>query len=197
MIIIAIVLIIGYTSVIKPKWSEIQQAGIFDYNKEKKSLEENNQYLDRLKASLEKYNGINKAEVDKISRIIPSSDSVSDLFVLFEELAKTSDLNLDSINISSAKSLTGESSTPTGTSPTTEVKAVTPASKNIYVQDIALHLSGAKNYENLKEFLEILEKEMRLIDVTSLSFDSKNFENNESESDISLNLKTYNYQEKE
>ena len=196
-VLIIIILIIGYTSVIKPKWSEIQQAGIFNYNQEKKSLEERSQYLDRLKVSLEKYNNINQAEVDKISRIIPSSESLPDLFVLFEQLAKTSDLSLDSINISTGKSLGDATGTaaasPSASTSTTGVQAATPSSKNIYVQDIALDFSGAKTYEGLKKFLEILEKEMRLIDVTSLSFDPKGFEGGESESGINLNLKTYYY----
>lgn len=199
---VIIIIVIGYLSLIKPKWNEINQTGIFDYNFEKNRKQNNEIYLEGLKVSLDKFQKINKKDIEKLSKVLPSEEGIPDLFIIIEELMDKSGLKLDSIDITKGKRVTEEEqkkeSSPAIILPESlaqEIIKEAPTTANIYTLDISIATSGGRGYDHLKEFLDNIEKELRIMDVKSLSFDPQGQTVETQGTTFSIALKTYYYQE--
>lgn len=195
----AAVLIIGYSLLIQPKWTEVRETGIFDYNKEVKNKEEAEKYLARLRSSLEKFQAVNSSDIEKLKKSLPSEEGIQDLFIIMEKIVETSGFQLDSIDISNSESLSGANQAAVPAAPAAadgaEVKAKEnlPASQNIYALNISVVFSGRAKYEDMKILLINMEKELRIMDIKSLSFSPGTSDSASKNSSYNINLITYYY----
>ncbi|MFH1366936.1 MAG: hypothetical protein ABIH38_03010 [Patescibacteria group bacterium] len=192
-----VVLVIGYLLLIQPKWVEVRETGIFDYNKEVKNKEDAENYLVRLKNSLDKFQAINSSDIDKLEQSLPSEKGVEDLFIIMEEVAASADFNLNSIDIAEGESLAALNqaavSANLGGAAGTDVKAKEnlPVTQNIYALNISLVFSGSSKYDDMKKLLVNLEKELRIMDIKSLSFSPSKSDSAGEISEYNINLITY------
>ena len=191
-IVVALWLVLGYLILISPKWEEVREAGLFDYNNEKQLKEKNETYLADLKKSLAKFDQINKEDIERLAKIIPRESGIAELFVVVEEMIKESGLSLNSISFSEGQSLSeAMERAPTAEAPSSAPGARAEAvSKNIYILDIALNISGGRDYKDLKILLETIEKSQRIMDINSISFNPPAQEAAQ-EISFGLNVKTY------
>jgi Tfp pilus assembly protein PilO len=111
----------------------------------------------------QKYESLSNEE-QKITEALPSQEDIPSLLVQVEALASQNGLILDSINLSSLEE-TKKSKTSTQASPVPPVGTLEVGSKPITID---LALSG--NSGALKNFLKAVESNLRLMDVTSVSF---------------------------
>lgn len=194
-VVIALWLLLGYTLLIQPKWNEVKETGLFDYNNEKQLKVEKEKYLADLKKSLEEFDKINQADIEKIAKIIPSEKGLADLFVVMEDLIKKSGLALDSISFSEGQSL-NQTTAKTAASSTKEAQAKdTAVAKNINILNIALSVSGGREYKDLKVLLDNIEKEQRIMDIESITFNPPADSSAAQEMNFGLNLITYYFKE--
>ncbi len=194
-----IFLFVGYSLLIQPKWNEVKETGLFDYNNEQQLKVKKEKYLSDLKKSLAKFEKINEEDIDKLSKIIPSEKRIADLFVVVEDLVKKSGLTLDSIIFSEGQNLSEVMlRTATINSPSNIVNAqTTSVSKNIYILDIVLTVSGGNKYQDLKDLLGNIEKEQRIMDINSISFNPATGGSIIQDMKFGLNLRTYYFNNEE
>jgi len=195
-IIVIVILVIGFLFIIKPKWEEVKETGVFDLNMEKEKRDENEFYLSKLKKSLEKFNKINQEDIDNLSKIIPDKKEIPQLFVILEDLVNSQALSLDSVSFSEGGTLSKNEKLDEdflSSLNAKQAKAISNSavSKNIYILDISLNISGGRDYNDFKKLLDTIEKEQRIMDIASLSFNPGTQGAVESNMSFSISLKTY------
>ena len=175
LVVVIAILLFGYLIIINPKWKEVNKTGIFARNTEIKKLEEDQKYLSRLKASLEKFEAINQDEIAKLSKILPPEEGLSELFVVLEALVNQSGLSLDSIDMvkgsTPAQTAASPANNASGGAANTQTTPSNTRSKNVYAIDITMTISGNIAYDNFKILLQNFEKELRIMDINTLSVD--------------------------
>ncbi|MDZ7798019.1 MAG: hypothetical protein U5L76_00190 [Patescibacteria group bacterium] len=191
-----LILVLGFLFIVKPKWNEVKETGIFDLNAEKEKKEDNELYLSRLKESLDKFKEINQKDIDSLSQIIPSKKEIPELFIILEDLVSHSALSLDSITFSEGSVLSQENDSLSDNLdelPAAQAKVIknTSVSKNINILNISLSISGGRNYNDLKTLLNDIEEEQRIMDISSLSFNPQSQSSIDAGMNFGLNLKTY------
>lgn len=159
--------------------------GILGLRKEIKNQEEiflEKQILLAKVEKLQKTYEENRESLEKTSYILPSDQDIPNLIVQLESLALESGLILEGINFSTE----GESLKDKATSARkTETGTI---AKDYQTMTVALELMGS--YSGFKAFLQSIEENMRLMDVSSVDFSVENTEFG-SFSDFSLRLRTY------
>lgn len=102
----------------------------------------------------------------KLDALLPQGSQYGDLFALVDGVTRQSGLVLNNINIAFAD----EGQTPPGS------EQSRPASAQSTVKTIKLNLSvEGGNYETFKRYLDVLQRNVRLFDVQTLSFDGGAF----------------------
>lgn len=112
-----------------------------------KVYEETKKRVDNLERLQEKYSKLDE-EVKKVNEMLPSKPEFPKLLVETEALVRKSGVALTSVSFSSPK-----------------VKTQAQG-----VKKYSIRLSFSAGYETFKNFLRLQEKEMRLMDVDSISF---------------------------
>lgn len=170
-------LIIGFVFLIKPKYEQIT-SGVVSQNEEQDQLlfliKESKDYLKEVDNLTNAYNTISKEEFDKINSILPECGLHEELFSQMDNIVKKNGLLLTSISI---KPESYSDQIETGDKETTFISQ--------QKKKITLSFSlGGIDYTGVKNFLKDIETNLRIMDVTSLSFDPAN-------DFLSLNIQTY------
>lgn len=189
--IVLVILFIGYTYFLQPKWAEVKKIGILDYNSELSNKEEAEDYLTRLDESLNKFQQINQSDVEKLAKILPPEEGIPDLFIILEKLTAASQLRLKSLDMAEGGSLTETSQKEVALIPELQAEEVAPTSVNINTLSINLNIAGGKQYSDLKNLLENIEKEIRIMDIVSLTYSPPGGGVSSGEATYSINLTTY------
>lgn len=177
----------------------------------------NKQLLKNLETLQDTYNGIIKdrqSDLDRLKEIVPDNPQIAELFVLSDRLAKQYNLQLQDINISDVAE---QKSTPVQNTVSAEdgesanqVATTTVATKKVVflkilkidfkVSPIAVkdeltieEANGVavKNYYQVfKDFLDALEKNLRLTDIQSVNFSSLQ-EGSQSAPTFQFSVQTY------
>jgi len=146
----------SYLFFIKPAFTQIKSGGPLDRDSQKKIFLELKRYLKDLEKLENDLGKIKEEDYQKLDLVIPKEINIPKIYLELEELAKTHGFTLKRVE-------------------TGEVKGG--------VINIYLEISGG-NYEQFKDFLGALERNVRLMDVTSIKFSPKILV-------YSLNIKTY------
>lgn len=134
-------------------------------------------------ALIELINTISTEELARINVSLPEGASAANFLVFLERISAENGVVLKSVALAS---FTEEKRETTG-QPTPGGAVLTPpATRTIKEFPITIQVSGT--YESFKAFLELLEKNIRLIDVDSLSFSSHG---DTKVIDFSIKAKTY------
>jgi Tfp pilus assembly protein PilO len=148
-------------------WPQFQK--FFDLRKEltakESQIQEKREYFSRLEEYEDRLENYDE-ELEKIEYALPSKISLPALFSFFQQLCAVNGLVLE--GMSSGKELSPENSSSS--------------------QEFEFSATISGSYEKFKDFLDLLYKNSRMIDVASISFkspsDSRFFK-------IALNLKTH------
>jgi len=206
-VVFILVITLGYFKYLAPTYQEMN-------NLEEQQLPNRQQRL----SDLEKYQkeltdlaqGINqletekKQDIEKLNKILPTSEELPDLFAQMENIIETNGFDLLNINFGEPKAVVATPSiSPTATSnddlsaPTTreataESVALAGANEPLFQTiDIDINIEGG-GYLAIKNLLDKIEKHLRIFDVTSINFNS--FLTTTAEEQVAsyaLNLKAY------
>lgn len=149
---VVLLALLGYVTLLGPKWDEIRSVGLNDYAREQRRLEADKEYLAELAKLVAKYNAINQATVQQIEQIVPTDEQLPALFVQMEALAADAGMQLDSLTVT-----------------TTAAESI-PTSSALKTLNLEMQISGGARYSDVKVLLDTIEKSQRLLDVVSVSF---------------------------
>jgi len=150
-----------------------------DYQKNKNSFnildgqrEQNLNLLASYQKTFSNYQDISAFDKDKINAILPDQVEEASLYVNLESLVQSIGIALDSISIEAVElekikkpvSAQSDDSSPEASG------AVADPRENINYVNIKLELSEV-SYPKLKELFSTIENNLRLLDITSYSFD--------------------------
>ncbi len=182
-VVVILVIILAFFIFINPKYKEARSIGVLDLEAKKKELAAKSNELSELKELENDYQGLNQAQLKEVEKILPRGVDFANLVGQIEALARDSNLTLDNISVTEG-GVWGQ----TGESPADETetssKKTTGASSDIYLLNVSVNFSGGGTYEHFKLFLDNLENNLRILDLSSVSFtpDTQSY---------TLNLKTY------
>ncbi len=185
---------------VKPMWSadtsfetEFSAKSVADLNVIKGQYDDAFQKIaeiERVRSGLlAKYNGISEENRKKIEKILPSYVDSIRLIIDINSIAGAYGMTLANIKISEeAKSAAKKTATPASSpepSPgTASPQVATLENKYSYV-DVSFSVSG--NYDSFMSFVSDLEKNLRVMDITSISFKS----GEKDDTEYALSVRTY------
>src|SRR3989338_260339 len=178
------ILIPGYLFFIKPAYNSYRQDKIF-FDSLDSQLEQNLDLLASDQKIFNNYQDISALNKDKINVILPDQIEEASLYVNLESLVQSLGIALENISIETVeleKTKKPVSAASADSSSATAGPAPDPK-ENINYADIKLELSEV-SYPKLKELFSALEYNLRLLDITSYSFDP-------ADGSLTLSLKAY------
>jgi Tfp pilus assembly protein PilO len=171
------IVLFGFLFLIKPKYDQYVSS-LSEENKKQDQflflLRESKDYLDEVRERVNKYNSVNKDDLEKINGILPKCGFHEELFTQMDNIVKKNGLLLTSISIKpevySIDSITNG-----------DQEGVVVMQKRS--TRISFSLAGV-NYVGMKNFLKDIESNLRIMDINSLGFDPTN-------NSLSLDIQAY------
>jgi hypothetical protein len=158
----AVIFIFGFFVLLLPKYEQtVKYVDVFN-KQQSLDVSDLQSQLKKTQQLIASYDNISQEDVAKIAAIAPAVQNKEELFSELNYLVSTNQLILQSISLSSASGYQDQGLLPiTG--------ANTAVASSIQTVSITLSLAGV-NYTALKNFLSVLENNLRLMDVTHLTF---------------------------
>jgi Tfp pilus assembly protein PilO len=167
---------IGYLLLLGPKFTELQDKNDNFIPNKQRVLADLNKIEQKLVQLESKFNQVQITRAEQLEQLfsfLPSEPDYASLFVQAEFLAENNNMELQTIDVTrTLERPLAERRDPSpaqAQSPTEQSLEVLPA--NVRSVQVSLRL-GAGSYEDFKQYLEALERNIRLYDVQTLSFDS-------------------------
>lgn len=156
LILIAVAIGVFYTFT-SPQWGEVQglKASAAEYGNALENIESIIENRDKL---LEKYNALPKTEIDRLAKVLPNEAGAVGLAVDLDGMASRYGIVLKDLDVG------GESDRDART-------IALPENAKAY-EKVVVNFSFISNYPNFISFLADLEKSLRIMDVTSVSFNT-------------------------
>jgi tRNA threonylcarbamoyladenosine modification (KEOPS) complex Pcc1 subunit len=134
---------------------------------EKEKYDERRKDLEDLRAALNTYNRISARDIERVNSILPREYEKESLFTYIKHFTEKNNLELESVYISKS----GGGSNERSKAEQSEKKE--RKNKSVEQVDITINLlSSATDYSSLKSLIDTFERNLRLMDVKSFSFDS-------------------------
>jgi len=159
--IVIIMLLISYFAVIKPKYDETMTAIQDNIDQQQKLYAEQEKKLIALRTVSDLYKKIPQADLKKFNSVLPDNFVKERLFGELEEIVTQNGFKVDSIEIFDEKKIQDAESSDPNFKPTLSPK----------IGEVKLQMSiSAIDYAGLKNLLTIFENNLRLFDVSAVSF---------------------------
>ena len=152
--VVVVIFVLGWFLFVGPEYEQMKRIGSLDYLEKLNDYQEKQGELAALKALEQDYQELNFTEVRKLSQVLPPVEDLINIYGQMDGLAKELGLDLTSISISPEASQMAEAETTSG----------------VGVANISVNLSSIETYSALKGFLEEIEKNIRLLDLSSFSY---------------------------
>ncbi len=159
---VIIILAVSYFFFLDPLYKKVRQNGQASLTNKTQYLKALKQHLVDLQKLQDNFNRLNGLEKDSLARlnfILPTEKDLPGLFVQLEKIADDSGFVLTNIDISEQK----------GESLASKSAGSSTVSDKIKKLNISITLIKG-NYEDLLSFLDAVEKNLRLMDVVSITF---------------------------
>ncbi len=171
-VIVILVLAFSYFLVLKPKYDSTMMAISLNYEQQQKLYLAQQKKLNNLKTIADLYDKISAADLKKFNGVLPDSYVKERLFGELDEIITTNGFILNSISIDKSEIPAAAEGAP---APSVKTGAI-----NIQLAISAIDYAGFKN------LLKLLESNLRLFDISQVSFSP-------SGNSASLTLTTYYY----
>lgn len=167
-------LVMSYFLLLKPKVDETTTAISDNITQQQRIYQAEESKLRSLEATVAAYKQINPIDLAKVESILPNDYSKEKLFGELEEIIVRNGFEPNSITIN--KDVEADATNPVEIS-------LAPVSDKVGLISISLSI-GSIDYANLKNFLGILENNIRIFDITNVSMGDRS---------ANLQLITYYY----
>ncbi len=154
-VVVLIVLTVAYFLIIKPKYDLTMAAITVNIEQQQKLYSEQVKKLNNLKTISSLYEKISPADLKKFNGVLPDQYVKESLFGELEEIVSQNGFILTSVSINKEEPTGGEDGS---------IKSAKVGSLNMQLAISTIDYSGFKN------LLRLIESNLRLFDITNLSF---------------------------
>lgn len=154
---VMIVVGLGYLFVIAPKLASIQGSTSKEMTEKQARRESNEREIQQLRSIEEDLRHVTSAEQRRLEAVLPSSAELDDLYIQFSDIASELGLSMVNLEFSGA-----------GSAATADEKQAIGG--DIQTLDVTYTVDGVDSYDSLKQLLGVLQDNIRLIDMNSLSY---------------------------
>jgi len=163
-LVVILVLFVSYLVIIKPKYDATMLAIQTNIDQEQRLYLEQSKKLNNLKTVSDLYKKISPEDLKKFNGVLPDNYVKERLFGELEEIISTNGFVLNSVVITKPE----EDVPADSTVPAADATQPAP-STHIGTLTLQLNIS-AVDYSGFKNLLKLLENNLRLFDVTAVSF---------------------------
>ncbi len=164
-VLLSFLLIMSYFLILKPKVDKTVMAIEENISYHQKLLQSEKTKLLSLEAVIANYNDIDAIDIERVNRILPNDYDKELLYGEIEELITRNGFIPTSITLKKD----GEEALAAGAAPV-NTKLESKVSEKVGIINISLSIASV-DYAGLKNLLNILESNLRLLDVKQLSLD--------------------------
>lgn len=176
-LIILIVGLVGYYWFINAQIGAVVSAANDNLPQKQDALNKLQATKEDLDQTIQDFDRIKQAKADVIQQLqdlLPEREAYGDLFSIVDQITEASGMQLNSISIALSDAIQVDQPVRTLTPELTETAEAATPPAGINSMTISLSVTGP-SYEAFKNYLEVLERSIRLFDVKSLSFDGGSF----------------------
>ena len=173
-LVVVLIIVASYYFILEPKYQQVGIGGSYNTETLMEEVNKRENYLRQLEELKQNYQRVNQAQIAKLEKILPGQKDIAGLFVQLEALAKKNNFLLSGVTITEAAEETSAAKQKTNPS-------------SIKRLNISLSLVGVQandSYGEIKNFLDDVERNLRLFDVNGVYFDSES-------TNYAVNLFTY------
>jgi len=152
---------------------------IAEINNKKEAINQLKEYQAKSEAVLQNYENI-VIQIENINQALPSSSNQAEILAVLDVISRSKQMRLNSISFKETKE-SAVFSENEGLKPISEVNTLAnqnAKSNNIEIltkpKALEIQLSLTGTYENFKAFLSEIEKERRLLDTQTITFQNAN-----------------------
>lgn len=180
LVLVAILLTVGYLAVIGPKYNSIRQSGVLDVREKEARLADRQKYRNDLQRSVERFRLISATTIGELEGILPREVDLPGLFVMLEALVREVGFTPTQMAFTQERAVVGA-----------DGAAGTALLGELGVVNISLAVQGDASYPSLVRLLSSLERNNRLIDVQTFTFNPVGAGADAQGQSINLSMKTY------
>lgn len=159
---VSFLLVMSYFLVLKPKVDATTMAISDNISQQQRIYQAEQSKLLSLKSTIDSYKKIDPVDSERVNSILPNDYNKEKLFGELEEIIIKNGYEPNSIT------LTKEGDVTKDTAANTSNVTLAKASDKIGIINISLSI-GSIDYANLKNFLGVLENNLRIFDITNVS----------------------------
>lgn len=159
---VVIIFLGGYLFFIQAKIAKIGDLGGVNYQQKLQERDLKKSNLLKLEQAKKNFDQIDVKEIEKFSSILPSQDDIPALLVRMDNFAKDLGLTLTSIDITEKSAVALPSTATAG-----QVATSTGTIKQV---GITISIKGLYSYDDFKKFLDSVEQNMPLMDISSIAY---------------------------
>ncbi|MDP3964773.1 MAG: type 4a pilus biogenesis protein PilO [bacterium] len=173
--IIVLVLLLGWSIFLAPKYESIQNQGLLDYDKKQDTLTQRQSYLSQLQELADEYRAIDQAAVENVNQVLPSEQQLPELFVMLEAFAEDAGLTVERITLTpqgrvqaaaQSRGAVGED----GQSETIESSTLADPTQ-VGEIGIVMGISVTDfSYAQFKNLMQSIEQNIRLFDLNTVNY---------------------------
>lgn len=196
---VALVLAIGYFFVLAGKIESVRTDGLLKRTQANEQLAADSAYKEALQASAKAFEQkISASDRATIEEFIPTGSDFPSILLTIQDMAKRAGLQLTDVAVTEIGQVAAagtEAIVASQTTTTSIAQAATVQGVNLRTQDVSVTVGGLRSYEEVKNFVKVIESSRRLFDVVSLNFNlSGTAADGESATDgspVTFSLRTY------
>lgn len=192
--VVLLILLVSYFFILGPKLTEVVDQQQSFLPERRSTLEAMQSIETRLRTLEQKFNQLKVArqgDLDILQKALPEQPDYAGLFAQAEFLANQNNIDLQSVDITQGadNNLTERKEPDAQQAGSASEQALGNLPKDVATLTVNLQL-GEASYEQIKNFLDTLEKHLRLFNIQSISFGSISGET-ETVSNFNIVLVTY------
>lgn len=170
LVVAVIILISGYLFLVRPKYkqivNDIESAG----EEESLNYSKRQKYLSQLKELKAEYRKISQEDIEKIKIMLPGTNNREELLAQMEKIITKNGFLLTSLSVEDIEPRQEKIAIPAKSKTADNKNLIKPAAKiSVNKVKINMNIIGT-DYSGLKKLLDVIENNLRLIDITNLSF---------------------------
>ena len=172
---VVLILALGYFFVLAGKIESVRTDGLLKRTQADEQLAADSAYKDALQASAKAFEQkISASDRATIEEFIPTGSDFPSILLTVQDMAKRAGLQLTDVAVTEigqvAAARTDATVASQSTSTTSIAQAATVQGVNLRTQDVNVTVGGLRSYDEVKNFVKVIESSRRLFDVVSLNF---------------------------
>ena len=155
-----LILILGYFLLIKPKYDQIIQVVETTNTQQENEFAKTKEYFDNLILLQRNYQKLDNDDIEKINKLLPGKPEIENLLVMIETLANKNNFLIGSIQASWDEK---------------ESKNIMDVNKQkLGIREVNVTLPVSEiDYNGFKKLLNVIENNLRIFDIRTISFSPK------------------------